>query len=103
MPDSDQQVVVVANFSDYNTPDPFRPGAEYVVPNWPPTAAGRRWREITQDRDVPPGGSRSSPGKRWCTPWFERMGWIGYRRDETPGNRPTGEPIDENLLPLGQP
>jgi hypothetical protein len=41
-------VVVVANFSDV-TP----PGSEYVVPNWPATPVGRRWREVTQDRDVP--------------------------------------------------
>jgi pullulanase len=49
---SDQQVVVVANFSDYTTPS--GPFAEYVVPSWPPTPPGRRWREVTQARDVPP-------------------------------------------------
>jgi len=50
-PGSDDQVVVVANFSDYTTPP--GPSAEYVVPNWPPTPPGRRWREVSQDRDVP--------------------------------------------------
>ena len=49
-----KRVVVVANFSDYETPAPFSPAAEYVVPNWPATPAGKRWREVTQDRDVPP-------------------------------------------------
>jgi pullulanase len=46
-------VVVVANFSDWATPDPTNPVSEYVVPNWPPTPPGRSWREITQNRDVP--------------------------------------------------
>ena len=46
-------VVVVANFSDFGT-DTTRPNAEYRVTNWPATPAGRRWREITQNRDVPP-------------------------------------------------
>jgi pullulanase len=50
---SGKLIVVVANFSDYETPAPFSPGAEYVVPNWPATPAGKRWREVTQDRDVP--------------------------------------------------
>ncbi|HEY9640274.1 MAG TPA: alpha-amylase family glycosyl hydrolase [Coleofasciculaceae cyanobacterium] len=49
----DQLVVVVANFSDYGTPNPTDPNAEYVVPNFPATPAGKHWREITQDRDVP--------------------------------------------------
>lgn len=52
-PGADKQVVVVANFSDFATPNPFRPNAEYFVPNWPATPAGKRWREIPQDRDVP--------------------------------------------------
>lgn len=45
---------VVANFSDYATPAPEDPRSEYVVPRFPPAPAGRRWREVTQDRDVPP-------------------------------------------------
>jgi pullulanase len=53
--DSDQQVVVVANFSDFITANAPQDGnAEYFVPNWPATPAGKRWREITQERDVPP-------------------------------------------------
>lgn len=49
---SDEQVVVVANFSGFVS-DNAGHGGEYRVPNWPATPAGRRWREITQDRDVP--------------------------------------------------
>ena len=51
-PTSGQVAVVVANFSDFATP----PGAsaEYVVHNWPATPPGRTWREVSQDRDVPP-------------------------------------------------
>ena len=48
---SADQVVVVANFSDF---DSGRAGSdEYRVPNWPATPPGKRWREITQERDVP--------------------------------------------------
>jgi pullulanase len=47
-PDSDHQVVVLANFSD------FQSGSnEYRVSNWPKTPPGKRWREISQQRDVP--------------------------------------------------
>jgi pullulanase len=53
-PGVDDPVVVVANFSDFETARPFDPASEYRVANWPATPAGRRWREITQDRDVPP-------------------------------------------------
>jgi pullulanase len=53
-PGSGQLVVVVANFSDWGTFDPRSPWAEYVVHNWPATPHGRRWREVTQHRDVPP-------------------------------------------------
>jgi pullulanase len=51
---NDDPVVVVANFSDFGTPNASSPSAEYKVNNWPPTPPGRRWREITQDRIVPP-------------------------------------------------
>ncbi|HEY9749791.1 MAG TPA: alpha-amylase family glycosyl hydrolase, partial [Allocoleopsis sp.] len=46
-------VVVVANFSDYSTPNPTDPNAEYVVPNWPGVSEGDRWQEVTQERWVP--------------------------------------------------
>jgi 1,4-alpha-glucan branching enzyme len=45
-------VVVVANFSDWGS-DVSKPGATYVVPNWPATPPGRTWREVTQGRSVP--------------------------------------------------
>ncbi|MBD2021962.1 alpha amylase [Leptolyngbya sp. FACHB-36] len=40
--------IIVANFSDIGV-------AEYSVPNWAPTPAGKRWREVTQDREVADG------------------------------------------------
>jgi pullulanase len=52
-PGIDHPVVVVANFSDFETARPFAPASEYRVPNWPTTPTGMHWREITQDRDVP--------------------------------------------------
>ena len=60
---SEQQVVVVPNFSDYTTPP--GPSAEYVVPTWPPTPPGRRWREVTQARDVPPEWVGREPIFSW--------------------------------------
>jgi pullulanase len=48
--DSTSQVVVLANFSDFATPDAGDPGAEYVVPNWPSAPQGLRWREVPQTR-----------------------------------------------------
>jgi pullulanase len=52
----DDPVVVVANFSDYTTPNALGPGAEYFVPNWPSIPAGRHWFEATQGRHVKTGG-----------------------------------------------
>ncbi len=48
VPGREDPVVVVANSSGA-TP----PGDEYRVPGWPSTPAGRRWREVSQARDVP--------------------------------------------------
>jgi 1,4-alpha-glucan branching enzyme len=45
---NDNPVVVVANFSDFESEAP-----EYRVPNWPATPPGRQWREVSQGRDVP--------------------------------------------------
>jgi pullulanase len=64
-PGIDDPVVVVANFSDFETARPFDPASEYRVPNWPTTQEGRRWREITQDRDVPAGWIGREPIFRW--------------------------------------
>ncbi|SFN21779.1 alpha-amylase family glycosyl hydrolase [Nitrosomonas communis] len=52
-PSSDSQVVVIANFSDFITMNANHPSAEYRVHNWPSTPPGKKWREITQSRDVP--------------------------------------------------
>jgi 1,4-alpha-glucan branching enzyme len=52
-------VIVVANFSDWGTPNPLSPGAQYVVPNWPATPPGQRWTEVTQSRDAPQAGRES--------------------------------------------
>lgn len=53
LPGSDRQVVVVANFSDFITADALNGHAEYRVPNWPATPPGKKWREMTQECDVP--------------------------------------------------
>ena len=66
---SDKQVLVVANFSDYGTPDPFSAGAEYVVPNWPATPAGKNWREVPQDRAVSP----TQAGREPIFPWEAKV------------------------------
>jgi hypothetical protein len=47
----------------------FPPGAEYVVPSWPATPAGRRWREVTQNRDVPAAWI----GKEPLFPWEAKV------------------------------
>ncbi|MDH4361987.1 MAG: alpha-amylase family glycosyl hydrolase [Nitrospirota bacterium] len=52
-PGSDRQVVVVANLSDFMTPHASSGNAEYRVTNWPETPRGTKWREITQERDIP--------------------------------------------------
>jgi pullulanase len=62
---SDRQVVVVANFSDFVTAGAPGPAAEYRVPNWPDTPPGMKWREITQDRDVPPAWVGREPIFAW--------------------------------------
>ncbi|MBD1935515.1 MULTISPECIES: alpha-amylase family glycosyl hydrolase [Cyanophyceae] len=62
-------VVVVANFSEYGTPDPNNPNAKYVVPNWPATPPGKQWKEITQDRIVPGEWA----GKEPIFPWEAKV------------------------------
>jgi glycosidase len=58
-------VVVVANFSDFTTDNPTSPPAEYIVPNWPATPPGRQWKEVTQDRIVPPNFVGREPIYAW--------------------------------------
>ena len=60
----DNPVIVVANFSDFQTDNPFNGVSEYVVPNWP----GRtnfQWREVSQGRDVPPQWVGREPLFAW--------------------------------------
>lgn len=64
----DDIVVVVANFSEWGT-DTRRPNPEYVVPNWPRLPAGRKWYEVTQDRDVPV----SFAGREAVMPWEAKV------------------------------
>lgn len=52
-------VVVVANFSDEDTP-----GSEYYIPNWPDRDRDD-WREVTQGRDVPRCWVGREPLKHW--------------------------------------
>jgi pullulanase len=73
-------VVVVANFSDWATPDPTNPASEYIVPNWPPTPPGRSWREVTQDRDVPGDWIGCEPLFAWearSIPWPSLVADVG--------------------------
>ena len=58
-------VVVVANFSDYSTPA----GGEYVVHNWPAAPAGKKWKEVTQEREIPPDWV----GREGVYPWEAKV------------------------------
>jgi 1,4-alpha-glucan branching enzyme len=67
-------VIVVANFSDYATPNALTdPHAQYVVPNWPQTPGGRLWREVTQQRDVIP----EQTGREPIFPWEAKVYTLG--------------------------
>jgi glycosidase len=68
-PGVDEPVVVVANFSDWGTENPESPTAEYAIPSWPATPAGRRWREVTRDRLVEPG----RVGREALFPWEAKV------------------------------
>ena len=57
-------VVVLANFSDFVSTGGGNP-AEYVVPGWPATPPGKQWREVTQDRIVPPDWIGREPIFPW--------------------------------------
>jgi pullulanase len=68
-PGIDNLVAVVANFSDFGTPHAGSPDAEYVVRSWPATPDGKRWREITQEREVP----REWIGREPIFPWEAKV------------------------------
>jgi 1,4-alpha-glucan branching enzyme len=65
-------VVVVANFSGWGS-DVNRPNAEYRVPNWPATAPGRAWREISQGLPVP----ADWVGREPIYPWEAKVYALG--------------------------
>lgn len=46
-------IVVVANFSDFGSERTAEGFAEYRVPNWPATPPTKRWRDVSQERDIP--------------------------------------------------
>jgi hypothetical protein len=63
-------VIVLANFSDYSTPNGLTAAnAEYVVPSWPPTPPGCHWREVTQQRDV----LAAQVGREPIFPWEAKV------------------------------
>ncbi|GCE31605.1 hypothetical protein KDA_70890 [Dictyobacter alpinus] len=62
-------LVVVANFSDYMTPDASSKSAEYRINNWPELPEGMRWKEITQDRKV----SVEWAGREPIFPWEAKV------------------------------
>lgn len=64
-PENGNVVVVIANFSDFQTPDPSNPTSEYVVANWPALPPGKKWREISQARDVPTSWAGREPVFPW--------------------------------------
>ncbi|KAG7292773.1 hypothetical protein NEMBOFW57_002815 [Staphylotrichum longicolle] len=57
--DGRSPVIVVANFSNENTP-----GTEYVVPNWPDKDKSG-WREVSQNRNVPTEWVAREPLLAW--------------------------------------
>ena len=66
-PNTDNLAVVVANFSDFCTADPFNSSSEYRVNNWPTTPPGKRWFEVTQNR------SADSAGREPIFPWEAKV------------------------------
>lgn len=61
-------VIVVANFSDFETDKPFNPSSEYVVPNWP-HRQDFAWREVSQNRPVP----AQFVGRESLFPWEAKV------------------------------
>lgn len=60
----DNPIVVVANFSDFSTADPFNPSSEYVVPNWP-RPNDFAWKEVCLNRPVDEGRIGREPIFPW--------------------------------------
>ena len=64
----DNPVIVVANFSDFGTADPFSPSSEYVVPNWP-RLNDFSWTEVCLNRPV----GASWIGREPLFPWEAKV------------------------------
>ena len=62
---TENQVVVVANFSDWQSYTPSDREAEYVVQNWPSLPQGMYWQEVTQQRNIPPEWVGREPLYAW--------------------------------------
>jgi pullulanase len=62
-------VVVVANFSGFGSAHTPQGVAEYRIPKWPATPPGRGWREVTQERHVPP----EWVGRESLFPWEAKV------------------------------
>ncbi len=60
----DNPVVILANFSDFQTDDPFNPSSEYVVPNWP-RPNDFAWKEVSLNRNVGAGWIGREPLFPW--------------------------------------
>lgn len=66
---SRHMVVIVASFSDYETPNARAKNAEYIVHNWPQLPKGMRWYEVTQDRRV----TLKRAGREPIFPWEAKV------------------------------
>ena len=66
--DDSDPVIVVANFSDFQTENPLNPASEYFVPNWP-HRQDFQWREVSQQRDVP----AAFVGRESLLPWEAKV------------------------------
>jgi pullulanase len=64
----DNPVVVVANFSDFQTDDPLNPKAEYVIANWPRHSCFV-WQEISQELEI----SQAMIGRQPLNPWEAKI------------------------------
>jgi hypothetical protein len=52
-------------FSGWRSDRYGAPPLEYRVANWPATPVGKRWREVTQDRDAPQQWTGREPLYHW--------------------------------------
>lgn len=66
-----EKVVVVANFSDYITPNALAEKSEYVILNFPKLKIGQSCYEITQNREI-----IKKIGKESIFPWEAKVYWI---------------------------